>query len=189
MIMIFLSQQKELQASLFKMQDSSKASSLPSTKLLLRHIKSVHDTATQISSEFGTTDTAIEDTITEIMITTLGKIPNEMYYLEDTTPSGRVKELNTTLNNCSFSERTVPVDKSDEYTGRSTLLLILLSVLLIVLLLCCITACVIARSKSKYSLFTKSDIECSPGCSGVNVPLLGLEKTSDTTTKTSSMKN
>lgn len=127
------------------------------------------------------------------MITTLGKIPNEMYYLEDTTPSGKVTELHTVLNNYSFLAETtlIPVenDKSDGYTGHSTLLLILLTVLLIILLLCCITACIIARSRSRHSFFAKSDIECSPGCSGVNVPLLGLEKTSDITSKTSSMKN
>lgn len=135
----------------------------------------------------------MQDATAEIMITTLGKIPNEMYYLEDTTPSGRATELHTMLNNYSLSVGTtlvsIETDKSDGYTGRSTLLLILLSVLLLILLLCCITACIIAKSRSKHSFFAKSDIECSPSCSGVNVPLLGLEKTSSTTTKTSSMKN
>lgn len=132
----------------------------------------------------------VQDATAEIMITTLGKIPNEMYYLEDTTPSGRATELHTALNNFSVETTLVPVgtDKFDGYTGYSMLLSILLSVLLIILLLCCITACIIARSKSKHSFFAKNDIECSPGCSGVNVPLLGLEKTSSTTTKTSSMK-
>lgn len=116
-----------------------------------------------------------------------------MYYLEDTTPSGKITELHTMFHNYNLSVETtlVPIetDKSDGYTGHSMLLLILLSVLLIILLLCCITACIIAKSRSKQSFFAKGDIECSPGCSGVNVPLLGLEKTSNTTTKTSSMKD
>ncbi|XP_025155907.1 uncharacterized protein LOC105184419 isoform X2 [Harpegnathos saltator] len=193
--MTFLSRQKELQASFYThlTRESSKADSLPNTKVLLRHVKSVHDSATQILNEFGTTDTVIGDATAEIMITTLGKIPNEMYYLEDTTLSGKATKLHTVLNNYNLSVgiTLVPTetDKSDGYTGRSTLLLILLSLLLIILLLCCITACIIAKSRSRHSFFTKSDIECSPGCSGVNVPLLGLEKTSDTTTKTSSIKN
>lgn len=124
------------------------------------------------------------------MITTLGKIPNEMYYLEDTTPGGKVAaydtQLHTMLDNDHTKLVSIETEKSEGYMERSTLLLVLLTALLIILLLCCITACIIAKSKSKHTLFTRSDVECSPECSGVNLPLLGLDKTSDTTSKVSS---
>lgn len=130
------------------------------------------------------------------MITTLGKIPNEMYYLEDTTFSGKTvsssNELHTILDNNLTTLTPIETVKS-EYTERSTLLLILLTALLIILFMCCITACIIARSRSRHAFFTKSDIECDPECSGVNQPLLSLNrinKTSDTTrTSDNSTKN
>ncbi|XP_025264413.1 uncharacterized protein LOC112637912 [Camponotus floridanus] len=130
------------------------------------------------------------------MITTLGKIPNEMYYLEDTTFSGKTvsssNELHTILDNNLTTLTPIETVKS-EYTERSTLLLILLTALLIILFMCCITACIIARSRSRHAFFTKSDIECDPECSGVNQPLLRLDrvnKTSDTTrTSDNSTKN
>lgn len=125
------------------------------------------------------------------MITTPGKIPNEMYYLEDTTPNGigtiaaYGTELHTVLNNSYAttlaSTRAVKSDESE----HSMLLCILVIALFIILLMCCIAACIIARSRSKHTFFIKRDIECSPECSGVNQPLLGMDKTSDTTTKTS----
>ncbi|KAL6448054.1 hypothetical protein ACFW04_000237 [Cataglyphis niger] len=128
------------------------------------------------------------------MITTLGKIPNEMYYLEDTTPSNKTaydSELHTTLDNTTLA--SIETLKYDEYTERSTLLIILLTALLIILFMCCITACIIARSRSRHAFFAKSDMECDPGCSGVNQPLLGsdrINKTSDTTrTSDNSMRN
>ncbi|XP_072744301.1 uncharacterized protein [Anoplolepis gracilipes] len=131
------------------------------------------------------------------MITTLGKIPNEMYYLEDTTSSGKTtaygNELHTTLDNSLTILAPIGAVKSDEYTERSTLVFILLTVLLIILFMCCITACIIARSRSRHAFFTKSDMECDPECSGVNQPLLGLDrvnKTSDITrTSDNSTKN
>lgn len=123
------------------------------------------------------------------MITTLGKIPNEMYYLEDTTSNSKTaiysNELHPTLDNSQATLTPIETLKSDEYTERSTLLLILLTALLIILFMCCITACIIARSRSRHTFFTKrSDMECDPECSGVSQPLLGLDrvnKTSDTT--------
>lgn len=131
------------------------------------------------------------------MITTLGKIPNEMYYLEDTTSSGKTvassNELHTILDSNLTTLAPIETVKSDEYTERSTLLLILLTALLIILFICCITACIIARSRSRHAFFTKSDIECDPECSGVKQPLLSLDrvnKISDTTrTSDNSTKN
>lgn len=131
------------------------------------------------------------------MITTLGKIPNEMYYLEDTTSSGKTvassNELHTILDSNLTTLASIETVKSDEYTERSTLLLILLTALLIILFICCITACIIARSRSRHAFFTKSDIECDPECSGVKQPLLSLDrvnKISDTTrTSDNSTKN
>lgn len=122
---------------------------------------------------------------------TLEKIPNEMYYLEDTTASGKAYNagLYTMLDNSHTTLLSIGTDKSDEYIERSTLLLILLTALFIIILLCCITACVIAKSRSKHTFFTKSDAECSPGCSGINQPLLGLDKLALDTAKTNSTKN
>lgn len=131
------------------------------------------------------------------MITTLGKIPNEMYYLEDTTSSSKTaisdSELHMTLDNNLTTLAPIETVKYDEYTERSTLLIILLTALLIILFMCCITACIIARSRSRHAFFAKSDMECDPGCSGVNQPLLGsdrINKISDTTrTSDNSTKN
>lgn len=126
------------------------------------------------------------------MITTLGKIPNEMYYLEDTTPSSKTAIYDSELHT-NTTLASIETFKYDEYTERSTLLIILLTALLIILFMCCITACIIARSRSRHAFFAKSDMECDPGCSGVNQPLLGsdrINKTSDTTrTSDNSMRN
>jgi len=124
------------------------------------------------------------------MITTIGKIPNEMYYLEDTTsrknaPSGT--ESRTILDHSYTTLASIETIKSDEYPERSTLLIILLTTLLIILFMCCVTACIIARSRSRHAFLAKSDIECRPDCRGVNQPL--LNKASDTTSRTSSTRN
>lgn len=117
------------------------------------------------------------------MMTTLGKIPNEMYYLEDTVSNGKVTalniELHTVLNTNHTTLAPIETIMSSRYTEHSTLLLILLTVLFIILLMCCITACIIVRSRSRHAFFAKRDTECSPECSGINQPLLG--KTSGTT--------
>lgn len=125
------------------------------------------------------------------MVTTLGKIPNEMYYLEDTTPCGKTvygTRLHEILDNDHTTLTSIQTNKSDGYAERSTLLLVLLTALLLILLLCCITACIIAKSRSKHAaFFARSDVECSPDCSGVNLPLLGLNRHSDATSKASSV--
>jgi len=125
------------------------------------------------------------------MITTLGKIPNEMYYLEDTTASRKISpystESHTILDHSHATLTSIETVKSDEYSEHSTLLIILLTILLIILFMCCITACIIAKSRSRHSFLSKSDVECSPDCGGVNQPL--LDKASDTTTRTSSTRN
>ncbi|XP_018372793.1 PREDICTED: uncharacterized protein LOC108767404 isoform X2 [Trachymyrmex cornetzi] len=132
-----------------------------------------------------------QDATAEIMITTLGKIPNEMYYLEDTTAGKKIgaysTESRTILDHSHTTLASIETVKSDEYSERSTLLIILLTTLLIILFMCCITACIIARSRSRHSFLAKSDVECSPDCGGVNQPL--LDKASDTTTRTSSTRN
>ncbi|XP_018356880.1 PREDICTED: uncharacterized protein LOC108757070 isoform X2 [Trachymyrmex septentrionalis] len=144
---------------------------------VLDHIKSVHDLSTQI------------DATAEIMITTLGKIPNEMYYLEDTTAGRKIgaysTESRTILDHSHITLASTV--KSDEYPGRSTLLIILLTTLLIILFMCCVTACIIAKSRGRHAFLAKSDVECSPDCGGVNQPL--LDKASDATTRTSSTRN
>lgn len=125
------------------------------------------------------------------MITTLGKIPNEMYYLEDTTAGRKIgaysTESRTIMEHSHTTLASIETVKSDEYSERSTLLIILLTTLLIILFMCCVTACIIARSRSRHAFLAKSDVECSPDCGGVNQPL--LDKASDATTRTSSTKN
>lgn len=126
------------------------------------------------------------------MITTLGRIPNEMYYLEDTTTGRKVTaygtESRTILDRSHTTLAPLETVKSDEFTERSTLLIILLTTLLVILFMCCITACIIARSRSRHAfLASKSDVECSPDCGGVKQPL--LDKASETTTRTSSTRN
>ncbi|KYN07497.1 hypothetical protein ALC62_01699, partial [Cyphomyrmex costatus] len=179
----------------------------------LHHVKSVHDLSTQIVSELGTTSITIgliivitihfltdnnfdiiiftQDATAEIMITTLGKIPNEMYYLEDTTAGKKIAaystESRTILDHSHTTLASIETAKSDEYSERSTLLIILLTTLLIILFMCCVTACIIARSRSRHAFLAKSDVECSPDCGGINQPL--LDKASDTTSKTNSMRN
>ncbi|EZA56861.1 hypothetical protein X777_02712 [Ooceraea biroi] len=169
--------------------DSLRPNFIPDTQIVLRPIKSIHDFSTQIVNELGTTDVAIGDATAEIMITTPGKIPNEMYYLEDTTPN-RIgaaygTELHTMLNNSHTTTLASIGTINSDSSEHSMLLFILVTALFFILLICCITACVIARSRSKHTFFVKRDMECSPECSGVNQPLLGLDKASDTTTKTS----
>lgn len=50
-------------------RDSLRTGSTPSTKIVLRHIKSTHDSATQILNELGTTDVAIGVYDTTIVFT------------------------------------------------------------------------------------------------------------------------
>ncbi|XP_028049943.1 uncharacterized protein LOC114255455 [Monomorium pharaonis] len=124
------------------------------------------------------------------MITTLGKIPNEMYYLEDTT-AGKIAAYGTEsrmMLDRSHTTLAASIENNKpEYPERSTLLIVLLTTLLIILFMCCITACIIARSRRRHAFLTKSDVECSPDCKGVNQPL--LDKASDATTRTSSTRD
>ncbi|KYQ57566.1 hypothetical protein ALC60_03528 [Trachymyrmex zeteki] len=188
--MALLSQQNDLQANFYTQLVHNSLQTATSNSIL-GHIKSVHDLSTQIVSEFGTTDIAIGDATAEIMITTLGKIPNEMYYLEDTTAGRKIgaysTESRTIMEHSHTTLASIETVKSDEYSERSTLLIILLTTLLIILFMCCVTACIIARSRSRHAFLAKSDVECSPDCGGVNQPL--LDKASDATTRTSSTKN
>ncbi|XP_011634621.1 uncharacterized protein LOC105425510 [Pogonomyrmex barbatus] len=126
------------------------------------------------------------------MITTLGKIPNEMYYLEDTTISKKVAAYGTEsrmILDCNQTTlASIEVIESERYAEHTTLLTVLLVTFFIILLMCCITACIIARSRrSRHASLTKSDIECRPDCRGVNQPL--LNKDSEATTRTSSTRN
>ncbi|KYM82549.1 hypothetical protein ALC53_07040 [Atta colombica] len=187
--MAFLSQQNDLQATFYTQLTHNSLQIAATSNSVLNHIKSVHDLSTQIINELGTTDIAIGDATAEIMITTLGKIPNEMYYLEDTTASRKISPYSTESRTILDHSHATSIEtvKSDEYSEHSTLLIILLTTLLIILFMCCITACIIAKSRSRHSFLSKSDVECSPDCGGVNQPL--LDKGSDTTTRTSSTRN
>lgn len=123
------------------------------------------------------------------MITTIGKIPSEMYYLEDTASN-----IGTSISQTSVSRSVNDVIhttiKSNitvtGYTARSLVFLILTIACLILLFLCCITACMISKTRKKSYFFSRNDIDCDPECNGLNRPLLRTEKVSDTTSKTSS---
>ncbi|XP_018404768.1 PREDICTED: uncharacterized protein LOC108781325 [Cyphomyrmex costatus] len=177
--MTLLSEQNNLQANFYTQLIHNSLQTATTSDTDLHHVKSVHDLSTQI------------DATAEIMITTLGKIPNEMYYLEDTTAGKKIAaystESRTILDHSHTTLASIETAKSDEYSERSTLLIILLTTLLIILFMCCVTACIIARSRSRHAFLAKSDVECSPDCGGINQPL--LDKASDTTSKTNSMRN
>ncbi|XP_076626726.1 uncharacterized protein LOC143344498 [Colletes latitarsis] len=166
-----------------------KISTMSGSKLVIRHAKQPEETATELLHVMGTTDVAIGDATAEVMITTLGKIPNEMYYLEDTTP--KAKFVTSKLDLLTTSRYAEAVMASSETTNKSngeseshsSVLVALLSALVVILFMCCITACLIARSKRRRNFFGKGDKECEPGCSGINQPL--LDKMSDSTNKTS----
>lgn len=127
------------------------------------------------------------------MLTTMGKIPSEMYDLEDTSPPIITKLVH--FEKTSPFARAIAVTEpayhpvTKEPTGHSSILIALLTALLIIFLLCCITACIITKSKRKSTFFGKEDMECEPGCTGMNQPL--LDKISSSTNKTScpSMRN
>ena len=87
------------------------------------------------------------------MLTTMGKIPSEMYDLEDTSPPVITKLVH--FEKTSPFARAIAVTEpqyhpvTKEPTGHSSILIALLTALLIIFLLCCITACIITKSKRK----------------------------------------
>ncbi|XP_043512017.1 uncharacterized protein LOC122529703 [Frieseomelitta varia] len=117
------------------------------------------------------------------MITTMGKIPSEMFYLEDTPGTIVPQRIQTTSTFSKAMMETTEYHRSVESTSHSPVLVALLTALLIILLLCCITACIVTKSKRTSNFFSKGSMECEPGCTGINQPL--LEKFSSTTNKTS----
>ncbi|XP_033321589.2 uncharacterized protein LOC117217875 [Megalopta genalis] len=157
---------------------------MPTNKLRHRQADHFHNTATEISGEIGTTDRAIGDVTAEIMITTLGKIPNEMYYIEDTNPPKlaaleNIQEENTYSTNSIIS--STEMNKGDTEPGYSPVLVALLCTLVVILFMCCITACLVAKSKRRNNFFNKG---CDPVCTGMSQPL--LDKISECSNKTSS---
>lgn len=101
----------------------------------------------------------MKDATAEVMLTTLGKIPKEMYYLEDTAPA--VKATTYNLEDSKYQQAvatsTQAVQYDNESGSHSTILFALLAALLIILLLCCTTACLIAKVKRKNNFFGKHD--------------------------------
>ncbi|XP_076654223.1 uncharacterized protein LOC143359833 [Halictus rubicundus] len=159
---------------------------LSSSKLLLRHVDQTKNSATEMIAETGTTDKAIGDVTAEVMITTLGKIPNQMYYLEDTNPpqmeafGGNTEDnsYTTEYNNAAMPSTEMTKDNTEH--GYSALLVSLLCVLVVILFICCVTACIVAKSKRKTNFFNKG---CEPGCTGMSQPL--LDKISECSSKAS----
>ncbi|XP_076232986.1 uncharacterized protein LOC143178315 [Calliopsis andreniformis] len=161
-----------------------KIATLSGSKVVLRRGNQGSDVSTEFLQEFGTTDVAIGDVTAEIMLTTLGKIPNEMYYLEDTVAPVTVATPKIKIQQARYGEgKSSPDNANNESESHPSVLFALLIALLILLLLCCTTACLIAKAKRKSNFFGRSDTECDPGCTGINQPLLG--KVSDCTNKTS----
>ncbi|XP_076756238.1 uncharacterized protein LOC143426552 [Xylocopa sonorina] len=161
--------------------------SISGRKVVLRRDGQASDASTELLHEFGTTDVAIGDVTAEVMITTLGKIPGEMYYLEDVTASPgltcKMDSQETPAIAHAVMATTEMYRANNESSGHSSLLIALLTALLVILLLCCITACFVAKSKRKSNFFGNGDMECEPGCTGMSQPL--LNKISSTTNKTS----
>ncbi|XP_026670564.1 uncharacterized protein LOC113464530 [Ceratina calcarata] len=117
------------------------------------------------------------------MITTLGKIPSEMFYLEDTVSSATIKTTKKLAGAIEATESYQTTTANYENSSHSPVLIALVTALFVILLLCCITACFVAKSKRKNNFFGKGDMECEPGCTGMSQPL--LNKMSSTTNKTS----
>lgn len=121
------------------------------------------------------------------MITTIGKIPNEMYDLEDTTIDSNLvthkQQSRIAFEKAVEATTQHSYEGNNESSGHSSILIALLVALFIILFLCCITACFVAKAKRKNSFFGSGDTECEPGCTGMNQPL--LDKISSSTTKTS----
>lgn len=118
----------------------------------------------------------------------MGKIPSEMYYIEDTPMNFDSSTQRLGLEKAytfagAVTGKTELYEVNKESSGHSSVLIALLTALLIILLLCCITACIVTKSRRKLNLFGKADMECEPGCTGMNQPL--LDKISSTTDKTS----
>ncbi|XP_046817133.1 uncharacterized protein LOC124423459 [Vespa crabro] len=161
-----------------------------SNKLVLRQINAPPlDSSTEMLNEIGTTDQAIGDVTAEIMITTIGKIPSEMYYLEDTLSNVQTNIGQTTVPHSMTDVIHTTMENNVIVTGhtaRSVVFLILTIACLILLFLCCITACMISKTRRKSYFFSRNDIDCDPECNGLNRPLLRTEKISDATSKTSS---
>ncbi|XP_031840665.1 uncharacterized protein LOC116430533 [Nomia melanderi] len=161
-----------------------KVPAMSTSKLILRHLDHSREVPTEMIQELGTTDVAIGDVTAEVMITTLGKIPNEMYYIEDTTPIKKLAVFGNNHQGTSEYEHAVisstEITKSGHEHGYSPLLVSLLCALVVILFMCCVTACIIAKSKRKINFFNK---ECEPGCTGMSQPL--LDKISECSNKPS----
>ncbi|XP_076280438.1 uncharacterized protein LOC143209089 [Lasioglossum baleicum] len=139
--------------------------------------------------ETGTTDRAIGDVTAEVMITTLGKVPQQMYYLEDTNVPqmagfGSNMEDNPYSNEYTTEMPSNGMTKSSTDSGYSPILVSLLCVLVVILFMCCVTACIVAKTKRKTSFFNKG---CDPGCTGMSQPL--LDKISECSSKSSTQRN
>ncbi|XP_034182299.2 uncharacterized protein LOC117605281 [Osmia lignaria lignaria] len=163
-----------------------KIATISGSKVVLRRGDQSSDVSTEFVHEFGTTDKAIGDVTAEVMLTTLGKVPSEMYYLEDTVFNGKAATDKSTLQTSQYAQAvasTQAMENNHGSSGHSSVLFILLIVLLVILLLCCISAGLIAKTRRKSSFFGKSDMECDSKCTGINQPL--LDKNSDLTNKTS----
>ncbi|XP_012146943.1 uncharacterized protein LOC105663338 [Megachile rotundata] len=165
-----------------------KIATMSGSKVVFRRADQPSDTVTELLHEIGTTDRAIGDVTAEVMLTTLGKIPSEMYYLEDTTCSAKLTTPKSSLQQTHAYGHAVAateetIRNGNEHGSHSSILIILLITLLVILLLCCISACLITKTKRRNNFFGRSDTECDPRCSGINQPL--LDKISDCTNKTS----
>ncbi|KZC08219.1 hypothetical protein WN55_10952 [Dufourea novaeangliae] len=162
-----------------------KIPALSNNKLVLRHIDHPRDVSTEMISGTGTTDVAIGDVTAEVMITTLGKIPNEMYDIEDATHITKLAAFSDNRQGASDYDNTAEMSKDGNETGYSPVLVALLCALVVILFMCCVTACLIAKSKRK-NFFGKPKMECDPGCAGMSQPL--LDKISECSNKTNIRK-
>ncbi|XP_068968993.1 uncharacterized protein [Bombus flavifrons] len=166
-----------------------KIASISGRKVALRHVGEPIDYSTELLHEFGTTDITIGDVTADVMITTMGKIPSEMFYLEDTVATVVPQRIQETSTFAKAIVATQEYYRPTESSSHSPVLIALLTALFIILLLCCITACIVTKSKRRNNFFGKGNMECEPGCTGLNQPLLGKLSTTTNKTSISSLRN
>ncbi|KAI4501290.1 hypothetical protein M0802_003663 [Mischocyttarus mexicanus] len=97
-------------------------------QIVLRQINAPSsDFSTEILNEVGTTDQAIGDVTAEIMITTPGKIPNELYYIEDTASSIQTIDQTTvshSMTNVIYTTISANNSTASGHTTRSIVFLL-----------------------------------------------------------------
>lgn len=120
----------------------------------------------------------------ETMVTTLGKLPDVLYDMDETTvktmlqPDSPTSHLSLFDNLSQSSPLTIEsttqkiIGSSNELTNYGNLFTILIIMLVILLLLSCGVACLIAKTRQN------SSTDCALNCPGAKQPLIRPGKSS-----------